>query len=113
MREKRCETMKLFWIQAKNMKVRGLLLIAIVSLIISGCGSNPCGPDYQCDACDSEVRQVTSGLADEGSPAWSPADGEIAFNSYRSWNLDVWVIPAAGGTATQITTDPESDFYPA
>jgi Tol biopolymer transport system component len=42
-------------------------------------------------------------------PAWSPDGREIAFHSTRTGNLDVWVLPAEGGEARPITTDPASD----
>ena len=36
----------------------------------------------------------------------------IAFRSDRGGNRDIWVIPAAGGTAVQITTHPDRDYRP-
>jgi dipeptidyl aminopeptidase/acylaminoacyl peptidase len=57
--------------------------------------------------------QVTTDPADDASPAWSPDGTTLAFSSIRSGNLDIWTIPAAGGTATQITTDPGYDVSPA
>ncbi len=42
---------------------------------------------------------------------WSP-DGEwIAFISTRGGSRDVWIKPAAGGDARQLTTDPNYDRY--
>jgi len=37
----------------------------------------------------------------------------VAFYSYRSGNRDIWVMPAAGGPARQVTRDEEDDYMPA
>lgn len=40
-------------------------------------------------------------------------DGErLVFNSDRRGNMDLWVMPAAGGDPMQITTDPAPDWAP-
>jgi Tol biopolymer transport system component len=44
---------------------------------------------------------------------WSPDGREIAFYSSRSGNWDVWVAPAEGGEARQMTGDPAADRFPA
>ena len=44
--------------------------------------------------------------------AWSPDGTRIAFYCDRSGNNEVWVIPASGGTAVQLTHDPASDTCP-
>lgn len=41
-------------------------------------------------------------------PAPSPDGSEIAF----SWQGDLWLVPAAGGRARQLTTHPASDRFP-
>ena len=57
-------------------------------------------------------QQITTDPADDGNPSWSPDGTMIAFDSDRSGNYDIWVIPAIGGEATQITTDPADDRSP-
>ena len=53
--------------------------------------------------------QLTTDPALDSWPAWSPDGTQIAFISNRSGNNDIWVIPAAGGSATQITTNTAND----
>ncbi len=41
------------------------------------------------------------------------SDGErVVFNSERSGNQDLWVLPAAGGELQQLTTEPTPDWSP-
>ncbi len=47
------------------------------------------------------------------APRWSPDNLEIAFYSYRSGNRDIWVMPASGGAARQLTTNEATDWLPA
>ena len=45
---------------------------------------------------------------DKTLPAsWSPDGQQIVFTSSRSGNKDLWIIPATGGTARQLTARPE------
>ncbi len=60
------------------------------------------------------------GQQEDGAVAFSPDGREIAFASNReggdreAWttNHDIWVVPAAGGAAKKITTNPASDLTP-
>jgi uncharacterized repeat protein (TIGR01451 family) len=54
--------------------------------------------------------QLTTAGSDQ-RPAWSPLGDSIVFDSNRSGNRDLWVIPAAGGAATQLTTSLFVDFH--
>lgn len=48
----------------------------------------------------------------EGSPAWSPDGAQIAFVSTRTGTSQVFVVPAAGGTAQQVTHEAGGAFTP-
>ncbi len=49
-----------------------------------------------------------------GDPAWSPDGTQIAFDSDRSGNQEIWVMPAEGGEAIQLThTEPGYSMYPS
>lgn len=72
------------------------------------------------DARTGAARQLTDGDEwNDGDPQWSPDSKSIAFVSDRTGkefdlgrNSDVWVIPAAGGSLTRISTSPEPDSSP-
>lgn len=53
---------------------------------------------------DNEPRKLTSGQWRDGSAAWSPDGGKIAFTSNRAEGSQIFVLPIDGGEATQITT---------
>jgi dipeptidyl aminopeptidase/acylaminoacyl peptidase len=71
---------------------------------------------------DSIPRQITSGDYDDEDPVWSPDGTQIAFASNRSdnpdgnSNTDLWIVNAnntnKGKSLTQVTTNPNADFYP-
>jgi uncharacterized repeat protein (TIGR01451 family) len=48
----------------------------------------------------------------DAHPTWSPDGSEIAFISNRSGNNDIWKMPSAGGTATQITATGANEGAP-
>ncbi|MEO1524225.1 MAG: S41 family peptidase [Planctomycetota bacterium] len=62
------------------------------------------------------ARALTTHSAWEGHPVWSHDGEHLAFASDRHGNLDVFLMPATGGTATRLThhssNDIPSDFTP-
>lgn len=52
-----------------------------------------------------EARQLTSNPAYDAYPVWSPDGQKIAFASRREGSMDVWLMPATGGTPVRLTTD--------
>jgi TolB protein len=46
-------------------------------------------------------------------PVWSADGSHIAFLSERSGNPDLWIMPAGGGEARQLTRNPGRDGIPA
>jgi Tol biopolymer transport system component/heat shock protein HslJ len=58
---------------------------------------------YSANAADGAVTRLTNDSAPDGLPAVSPDGSQIAFISKRSGAWALWVMPANGGAATQIT----------
>lgn len=52
----------------------------------------------------NESRQLTSGLAKDTNPRWSPDGRQIAFHSTRGEKPQIYLIPVCGGEARAITT---------
>jgi TolB protein len=61
---------------------------------------------------EAELFQLTYDASDEEYPCWSPDGMHIAYTSYQSGNQDIWITSVAGGTPTQLTTDPSYDLDP-
>lgn len=55
------------------------------------------------DGQPDSVRQFTYGKSSERQPRWSPDGRTIAFLSNRSEKTELWLIPADGGEARQLT----------
>lgn len=53
---------------------------------------------------DPDAVQLTDGLAGVRAPAWSPDGGTVAVMASASGSQDVWLVPAAGGDARQLTS---------
>lgn len=51
-----------------------------------------------------EARPLTSGLAKDSAPAWSPTGDRIAFVSTRAEKPQIYVIPVDGGEASALTS---------
>jgi len=62
------------------------------------------------------ARRLTTHVAHERWPVWSPDGKRLAFASDRHGNFDVFVMPAGGGRATRLThwsgTDRPTAFSP-
>jgi len=56
--------------------------------------------------------QITTNLAADQRPNWSPDDSTIAFDSDRVGNLDLWTVTTAGATEAQLTFDILRDQHP-
>ncbi len=57
----------------------------------------------------SGVRRLTSDFGDELSPRFSPDGQTIAFTGEYDGNVDVFLVPTAGGTPTRLTYHPGQD----
>ena len=58
-------------------------------------------------------KQITTHPEIDLYPSISPDGKWIAFASKRSGNMDIWIKPIAGGSATQITTHRTDDIMPS
>ena len=58
----------------------------------------------------SDVRRLTTADGDEQNPVFSPDGKLIAFSANYDGNVDVYVIPASGGTPKRLTYHPDPDF---
>lgn len=55
---------------------------------------------------------VTTDVANETNPAFSPTGNSIAFQKDVGGNVEIFVMPAGGGTATNVTNSPGHDGAP-
>ncbi|HWC75397.1 MAG TPA: S9 family peptidase [Gemmatimonadales bacterium] len=62
---------------------------------------------YLLSVADSTVRPLATGFPENTDPAWSPDGKTIAFGCSKGRGLenDICIIPAAGGTARNLTAD--------
>ncbi len=59
---------------------------------------------------DQDERRLTRSIARDYRPMWSPDNEQIAFISDRDGNRNIWVIPAVGGVAKQLTHNTDIDL---
>ncbi|MBN1135809.1 MAG: PD40 domain-containing protein [Anaerolineae bacterium] len=75
---------------------------------------------YTMPATGGQPRRLTENEAGDYGPAWSPTPPGggtgvqlIAFTSWRDGNKEVYLVPAAGGDAQNLTQNPADDESPA
>ncbi|MGN6506672.1 MAG: TolB family protein [Tepidisphaeraceae bacterium] len=59
------------------------------------------------------VTQLTSDVADDAFPCFSPDGQKIAFASNRSGSWDIYTMDRTGKNITQITSGPTHDMHPS
>ncbi len=59
------------------------------------------------------VRRLTTSIAIDAEPAWSPDGTRIAFSSSRTGNGDIYVMNSDGSGLTRLTTDNAVDTSPS
>jgi TolB protein len=59
------------------------------------------------------VTQLTSDLAEDAFPVFSPDGERIAFSSTRSGNWDIYVMDRDGKNVMQVTHGPMQDLHPS
>ena len=67
------------------------------------------------DADGANPRALNTGSASfvpEGHPSWSPTGDRIAFTSVRTNTSQVFIVPAAGGEAVQLSHESSGAFNP-
>jgi Tol biopolymer transport system component len=62
---------------------------------------------------DAATRVLTSGLAHDRQPAYSPDGRQVIFSTNRSGNVDLWTVDRVSGEIRQLTDDPADDWDPA
>src|SRR5437660_4022107 len=67
------------------------------------------GDIWTADDNGQNVQRLTVNKAPDAYPRFSPDGKWIAFSSDRNGNLDVFIIPAGGGTPKQLTSHPADD----
>ena len=68
------------------------------------------GDIFSVDAAGGRAVQLTTNPAYDTAPVWSPDGSRIAFASDRDGSVDVFVMPASGGTARRLTDMSQSEM---
>lgn len=74
--------------------------------------TDPDGELFWQDSSTPEIRQLTDDGFVDRNPALSPDGNQIAFESDRAGNVDIWVVGVDGTGLRQVTTDPAPDTGP-
>jgi Tol biopolymer transport system component len=57
-------------------------------------------------------RRLTSGVAIDRQPVYSPDGRSVMFSSNRGGTLDLWEVSVESGEMHRVTDDPQDDWYP-
>ena len=71
-----------------------------------------CGEEEDCVAWPGKIRRVTTG-GPVSEPDWSPRGSRLVYVGREGGNADLYVLAAAGGSATRITRNGADDVHPA
>ncbi|MEW6752506.1 MAG: hypothetical protein AB1505_16190 [Candidatus Latescibacterota bacterium] len=86
------------------------LALALFLVLPAACTRTP-APEGFAPASPVPLAQFTTHPATDRAPCWSPDGRWLAFSSDRSGDLDIWIVPAEGGPARQVTRTPQVDDY--
>jgi Tol biopolymer transport system component len=59
-----------------------------------------------------QERLTVNGLPTDSGPVFSPNGKEIAFQTNRDGNFEIYTMQADGKTPVNVTKDPSGDFTP-
>ena len=65
------------------------------------------------DADGSNEIRLTTDLAYDDQPTWSPDGSTLAFMSDRNGNFEIYTMPGSGGVPTRLTNNLAADGFPA
>jgi Tol biopolymer transport system component len=68
---------------------------------------------YTMDADGSNETRLTTNLAYDDQPTWSPDGNKLAFITDRDGNFEIYTMPGVGGVPTRITNNLAADGFPA
>jgi Tol biopolymer transport system component len=92
----------------------GPQLIPVAPKIVFGSVRNNGNHDiFTMDLDGSNQTRLTTSLAYDDQPKWSPDSSKIAFMSGRDGNLEIYTMNADGSGQTRITNNPLADGFPA
>ena len=75
-------------------------------------GEPPVADLYRIPSAGGSPEHLYGGW-DVGAPDWSPDGNQIVFYSNEAGTYDLWIMPATGGSATQLTTYAGTESNPA
>jgi len=88
--------------------------INVVPKIVFGSSRNNGNHDiFTMDLDGSNQTRLTTSLAYDDQPKWSPDSSKIAFMSGRDGNLEIYTMNADGSGQTRITNNLAADGFPA
>ena len=88
--------------------------INVVPKIVFGSSRNNGNHDiFTMDLDGSNQTRLTTSLAYDDQPKWSPNSAQIVFMSGRDGNFEIYKMNADGSVQTRVTNNPLADGFPA
>ena len=99
---------------AVKQNMRPLANSAVAPKIVFGSARNNGNHDiFLMDLDGSNQTRLTTSLAYDDQPKWSPDSSKIAFMSGRDGNFEIYTMNPDGNSQTRITNNPAADGFPA